>query len=185
MFDLPPLESLVEAVKSLKLSQRRLAHLAGISQPTLSKMMRGSEVRYSTVRRVAEAVGRAMGEGKPSRSVGEICSRKLTSVKPTDPLRKALNLMLENSYDQLPVFDGKQVVGTVLQSDIVGALNVASVDELLQRPVREVMSRSLPIVDERETVEVVKLLLLHRQAILVRIGGRIDAIVTWPDILKL
>ena len=42
-----------------------------------------------------------------------------------------------------------------------------------------------PVVDESEGAGILKMLLLHRQAVLVRIGGKVGGIVTWADVLDL
>jgi predicted transcriptional regulator len=40
-----------------------------------------------------------------------------------------------------------------------------------------------PVVDESESAGILKMLLLHRQAVLVRIGGKVGGIMTWADVL--
>ena len=57
--------------------------------------------------------------------------------------------------------------------------------EMLNRHVREFMRLPFPVVDQGESAGILKMLLLHRQAVLVRIGGKVGCIVTWADVLDL
>ncbi len=53
--------------------------------------------------------------------VGEVMSKKLTTVKKSDSLKKAQDLMVEKSIRHLPVVDGKELQGIITESDIRGA----------------------------------------------------------------
>ena len=54
--------------------------------------------------------------------------------------------------------------------------------EMANEPVRHFMRPPFPVVDESESVEILEMLLLHRQATLVRVGGKVGGIVTWADV---
>ena len=51
--------------------------------------------------------------------VGDICSRKLVSVRPDTPLDEVATLMAEQKVHTLPVLDGEQLVGVIGKSDII------------------------------------------------------------------
>ncbi len=53
--------------------------------------------------------------------VGEVMSKKLITVKKSDSLKKAQELMVEKSIRHLPVVDGKDLLGIITESDIRGA----------------------------------------------------------------
>lgn len=53
--------------------------------------------------------------------VGEVMSKKLVTVKKTDSLKKAQDLMVKQSIRHLPVVDGKELLGIITESDIRGA----------------------------------------------------------------
>ncbi len=53
--------------------------------------------------------------------VDEIMSKKLTTVKKSDSLKMAQDLMLEKSIRHLPVLDGGELLGIITESDIRGA----------------------------------------------------------------
>ena len=53
--------------------------------------------------------------------VGEVMSKKLITVKKSDSLKKAQDLMVEKSIRHLPVMDGTELMGIITESDIRGA----------------------------------------------------------------
>lgn len=53
--------------------------------------------------------------------VGEVMSKKLVTVKKTDSLKKAQDIMVDKSIRHLPVMDGKELMGIITESDIRGA----------------------------------------------------------------
>lgn len=59
--------------------------------------------------------------------VGEVMSKKLTTVKKSDSLKKAQDLMVEKSIRHLPVVDGKELLGIITESDIRGAFIIGKV----------------------------------------------------------
>jgi CBS domain-containing protein len=68
-----------------------------------------------------DIVVRALAEGRdPARTrIGDVCSRELTTVRPTDPLQHALELMRERTVRRLPVLDESgEVVGILSLGDV-------------------------------------------------------------------
>jgi acetoin utilization protein AcuB len=53
--------------------------------------------------------------------VGEVMSKKLITVKKSDSLKKAQDLMVEKSIRHLPVMDGTELMGIITESDIRSA----------------------------------------------------------------
>jgi acetoin utilization protein AcuB len=53
--------------------------------------------------------------------VGEVMSKKLVTVKKSDSLKKAQDIMVEKSIRHLPVMDGKELLGIITESDIRSA----------------------------------------------------------------
>lgn len=187
LLDLPPLELIISTIKTLELSQRDLAKRARVSQPAISKMLRESDresgTRYSTVRAVCQAIAGMLQERR-SQPIGDICSKNLVGVQEDDSVRRALGKMRGKWFSQLAVFRGKELLGTVGQADLLGALNSGvPFPELMKGRVGDVMRRTLPIVEETEPVAVVQLLLMYNSGVLVRIGGKVRGIATWADIL--
>jgi CBS domain-containing protein len=67
-----------------------------------------------------DIVVRALAEGRDPQSttVGDICSRDLTTVAPTDSLGHAVTLMRERAIRRLPVVEGGTVIGIVSIGDV-------------------------------------------------------------------
>jgi CBS domain-containing protein len=67
-----------------------------------------------------DIVVRALAEGRdPARTtVGEICSRELTTLAPSDPVAAAVTVMRERAIRRLPVVEGGRPVGIVSLGDL-------------------------------------------------------------------
>jgi CBS domain-containing protein len=67
-----------------------------------------------------DIVVRALAEGRdPARTtVGEICSKELTTLSPEDTVGDAENVMRDKAIRRLPVVDGGRAVGIVTLGDL-------------------------------------------------------------------
>jgi CBS domain-containing protein len=67
-----------------------------------------------------DIVVRALAEGRdPARTtVGEICSRELTTLSPSDPIADAVTIMRDKAIRRLPVVDGGRPIGIVSLGDL-------------------------------------------------------------------
>jgi CBS domain-containing protein len=67
-----------------------------------------------------DIVVRALAEGRdPARTtVGEICSRELTTLSPSDQIGDAVTIMREKAIRRLPVVDGGRPIGIVSLGDL-------------------------------------------------------------------
>jgi CBS domain-containing protein len=76
-----------------------------------------------------DIVVRALAEGRdPARtSVGEICSRELTMLAPTDTIEDAVKIMRDKAIRRLPVVEGGRPVGIVSLGDLAVDRDPASV----------------------------------------------------------
>jgi CBS domain-containing protein len=70
-----------------------------------------------------DIVVRALAEGRDpaSTTVGEICSRELTTLSPSDSIGDAVTMMREKAIRRLPVVDGGRPVGIVSLGDLAVA----------------------------------------------------------------
>jgi CBS domain-containing protein len=59
--------------------------------------------------------------------VGDICSRELTTVAPTDSVEDAVRLMSEKAVRRLPVLEGSKPAGIVSLGDLAKSLDPRSV----------------------------------------------------------
>jgi cystathionine beta-synthase len=107
----------------------------------------------------------------------------LMSVQAGDPLKKALALVEQHDVNQLPVMRGREVVGTLYDSDILRA--ALEDPSTLEKPVEGWMADPLPIVAGDEPVaRLTKLLAARNPAVLVRMDGVIAGILTRFDMLQ-
>ena len=76
-----------------------------------------------------DIVVRALAEGRdPARtSVGDICSRELTTLSPTDTIEDAVKIMRDKAIRRLPVVEGGRPVGIVSLGDLAVDRDPASV----------------------------------------------------------
>lgn len=107
----------------------------------------------------------------------------LVSVAPSAAVRQALNLMRTWDVSQLPVLDGDECVGRLVDGPLMAA--ALAQPALLDRPVREVMEDPLPVVDgSLSSDRLVPLLTRDNPAALVRQDGKVVGIVSRFDILE-
>ncbi|HWQ36023.1 MAG TPA: cystathionine beta-synthase [Blastocatellia bacterium] len=108
---------------------------------------------------------------------------RLVAVGPDQFVAEALHLMDTHSLSQLPVIEDGKAVGSVRESHLMGRL--LENRELLQAPVREVMDKPFPVVNDNVEIERARQYLKSSPAILVEEYGRIIGIITRHDVLSL
>ena len=134
--------------------------------------MRDNHLLDPAVTRVSD-VGPAKGRKVP----------KLLSVQATDLVRASLTLIEQYDVNQIPVFRGTEVVGTLYDNDVLKA--VLQDATVLERPVESMMAAPLPVVTSDVPVgEVARLLATGTPAVLVRHGGAVTGILTRFDMLQ-
>lgn len=108
--------------------------------------------------------------------------RELVSVKSTDKIKTAVELLNFRGFSQLPVIDDGISVGSVKESQLMTV--VLKEPELLDKPISQVMGKNLPPIDAKTEISAVKNYLGDSPAILVTEYGRIIDIVTRYDIIE-
>lgn len=159
-----------------KLTQKRLANLAGVSQAHIAKIEQEKvDPRLSTVNRVL----RVLSEAKEKRC-GDIMVHGVLFAKPNDSVLDVSEVMVKNAISQMPVVDENRIVGTITEESIVRKLgsNVA-----FER-VKNVMDPPLPTVPEETGISTLKPLLERRPGVLIMRGKKVIGIITRSDLLK-
>lgn len=158
------------------LTQRQLAELVEVSQAHIAKIEKERvDPRLSTVNRILKVLTER--EGK---KCGEIMSRHVISIKPSDRVIKVSQLMMKHAISQLPVLEGGKIVGTITEDSIVRNLSTTLADERVER----VMQAPLPSVPEDTNVSMIQPLLQDHPAVLVVRRGEIVGIIARSDLLK-
>jgi cystathionine beta-synthase len=122
-------------------------------------------------------------------TLGDMLSRKdasapaIVSIASTAGVRQALNLMALHDVSQLPVMDGDECVGSVVEATL--SQRGLETPALLEATVREVMDAPFPSLTSDEAIEfAVKLLSKSTPAVLVLEHSHVQGIVTRSDMLR-
>lgn len=159
-----------------ELTQRKLAELVGVSQAHIAKIEGGRvDPRLSTVNKILRVL--TEGEGK---NCGEVMTKRVISVKPTDKIVRVSELMMKHAISQLPVIENKRVIGTVTEESIIRNLSSTIADDMAER----VMQPPLPSVPEKTSISMIKPLLEDHPGVLVVKKGDVVGIITRSDLLK-
>lgn len=107
----------------------------------------------------------------------------IVSIASTAGVRQALNLMALHDVSQLPVMDGDECVGSVVEATL--SQRGLETPALLEATVREVMDAPFPSLANDEAIEfAIKLLSKSTPAVLVLDHDHVQGIVTRSDMLR-
>ena len=108
--------------------------------------------------------------------------------KPDDTVREAISVMRDHDISQVPVAVGEWPLSAAEVTGSVDELHLMEqafdLDDLLDRPVSEVMQPPLTTIGVGQPVRLAVDLLDRCQALLVLDGGRPHSIVTRSDVLR-
>ena len=105
----------------------------------------------------------------------------LVSVRPTDLVSDALQLMNSHGLSQLPVIEDHKSLGSIREGRLMAKL--LKNRDLLRSPVSEVMAEGFPVVPEEIGIEAAVKYLKDSPAILIEEYGRIVGLITRYDVL--
>jgi len=185
--DIDTISSKIRSVRiMLGISQARLAKEANVSQSTIARLekeCRKLNPSYSMVYSIVNALNRISSGEQTIDQVGvkDLMHSRLIFVKPTDSIKKAIMIMKENDYSQIPVMENGKVLGTVYQKDLIG---FASNPTKANIKVREVMGVPLPEIDENAKVGMIKSVLESWGAVIVKRKDKAVGIFTIYDLFK-
>ena len=160
------------------LTQTELSLEIGVSQSYIARIENGSlDPKLSVANKIIAALN------KHRDSVcSEIMTTTPTAVNTRDPVSRAVQIMRERNFSQLPVLRAGNIVGLITEWDIIRNLNL-NLDEV---SVEAVMSpEGVPVVDESTNIDSVIPLFETYQAIVVQKHGRLMGIITRSDLLRL
>ncbi len=183
---LPQIDEIKKRRVKLGLNQRKFASYLGVSQSTIAKIE--SKKLNPSYELVKKAFDILESFGSPQIGLaGDIAVKKVVSVQARDPISKAVQLLQQHGFKQLPVKDDENHwVGNVSERSISNRLlKVTNPRLLLSREVSEVMDEAFPMVAEDTPITIVIPLLQHFQAILTTRKGHVTGIVTNADLVKM
>jgi cystathionine beta-synthase len=108
---------------------------------------------------------------------------EIVAVTPGQTVRQALRLMQLHDISQLPVMDGANCVGSVMDWSM--SARALEDPKLLDATLSQVMDAPFPMVEDHQPAEsVAKVLSKSNPAVLVRSNGKVTGIVTRSDLLS-
>ncbi len=179
------LEEIARKRKMLGLTQKKLAELSGVSQSLIAKLESGkTDPSYTKVKAIIDVLNQL--EMKMEVHAREIVHSKVVSVQKNDKVSKAVRLMMEHGYSQLPVFDGEHAVGSISEKTILSQVSAGrDLSQISLLFVEEVMNEAFPQVGEDAPLSLISGLLQVYPAVLVSKKGKVTGIVTKADLLKM
>ncbi len=178
----------IEAIKrrrmTLGLTQKKLAMISGVSQSFIAKMESGKiDPAYS---KVVNIIGCLDGlENKSQLKAKDIMTRNIVNVKARDRVEAALKIMRQRGISQLPVFNGKHLVGSFSERTLLDRISRGEdLKKLSETKIEEVMDDVFPRVDEESPINTISELLKANQAVLITKKMDVVGIITKADVLK-
>ena len=181
---LPGLEEIPKRRRSLNLTQKDLALLAGVSQSMIAKIEALKiSPSYERTKKIFDALEEL--ERKAETKAKEIASRKVVGVRRQDLVAKATTVMRQTGFSQLPVLDDGFVVGSVSEKSILTqVVKGKGLTELSHERVEDIMDEPFPQLDEDSPLSEILTLLQYGPAVILTKRGRPSGIVTRADLLK-
>jgi predicted transcriptional regulator len=182
---LPRLDSIKQARLKLGITQKELARLAGVSTSMINQIESGrSQPSYETAKRIFDNLVTLEGRSDPNKA-GDICSKEIVKLKPTDSLHDAIHKMRKLSISQIPIFSGNEPVGIVTEDGVVKHLTDSDESSWKKIQLADVMEARPPIVDHQTPAKTLVPLIRYSKCILVAKMGKIIGIITASDTLKM
>ena len=113
---------------------------------------------------------------------GHAGSEPLIAATPDMSVRDALELMNREGFSQLPVIDSGSAVGSLRDNRLMSL--VIDDRDLLERPVRDVMEESFPVVSHNTSLTEARDLLKEARAVLTADYGIVSGIITRHDLVE-
>jgi predicted transcriptional regulator len=182
---LPSLEEIIRKRKVLNLTQKQVSQLAGVSQSLIAKLESGKiDPSYTKVKAILDVLNRL--ETKVEVNASGILHNRVVGVQKNEKISKAVQLMKDLGYSQLPVFDGERPTGSISEKTILFQVLAGNeLSEVSKLSVEEIMDEAFPQVGEDTPLPLVSSLLRTYPAVLVSRKGSVVGIITKADLLKM
>lgn len=181
---LPGIDSVRQMRIKAGITQKKLAAMADVSTSMINQIESGrSRPSYDTAKKIFDSLAGLEGRSSPYRA-GDFCSKSIIKLRPDNTLHDAIKKMRKTSISQIPVFDGKSLVGVISEDGIIKHLADGD-SELKSARLSEVMDPSPPIVDYDTPASVLVPLIKYSKCILVSKNSAMAGIITASDTLKM
>jgi predicted transcriptional regulator len=168
----PTLEDIGKRRRQLGLKQSELAKMAGVSQSLIAKLEAGTiDSSYTKVKTIFDVLERLEFKSK---------------VQKREPTSKVVKIMKDYGYSQIPVFDGKQSVGSISEKAILRQILAGKdLEDISNLPTEEIMEEAFPQINEDAPLSLITSLLQSYSAVLVSKKGVVIGIITKADLLRM
>jgi predicted transcriptional regulator len=183
----PSLEDIGKKRRQLDLKQVELAKMAGVSQSLIAKLESGKiDSSYTKVKNIFDVLERLDAKSKIQEQGGKVFNNEVISIQKDDPISKVVQLMKNHGYSQLPVFEGKQSVGSISEKTILRQILAGKdLTQISELPTGKIMEEAFPQVSEDAPLATISSLLQTYSAVLLSKKGKIVGIVTKADLLRM
>lgn len=176
------LSRIKELRKRLGMTQHRLAAVSGVSQSLIAKIESGRiDPAYSKARGIISALQREQFSNE--KKAKDIMHAGVETIPADETLHFAAAAMRKKGISQLPVSDGKRIVGSITEQTIVANFSLEQ-KRMSNLRVSEVMEEAFPTALPATPVSAIAALLHHYSAVLVMEKGEVAGIITKADLLK-
>jgi predicted transcriptional regulator len=181
----PTLEDIAKRRRQLGLKQSELAKMANVSQSLIAKLEAGTiDSSYTKVKTIFDVLERLEFRNKVQAE--KIVHNEVVSVQKKDPVSTVVEIMKEHSYSQIPVFEGKQSVGSISEKAILRQiLSGKDLEEISKLRTEDIMEEAFPQIDEDAPLSLITNLLQTYSAVLVAKKGIVKGIITKADLLRM
>ncbi len=181
----PKLEDIAKRRHQLGLKQSELAKMAGVSQSLIAKLEAGTiDSSYTKVKTIFDVLEKL--EFKTKVQAEKILHTEVVSVQRKEPISNVVKIMKEYGYSQIPVFEGKQSVGSISEKAILHQILAGKDLEAISKlPTEEIMEDAFPQINEDAPLSLITSLLQNYSAVLVTKKGFVIGIITKADLLRM
>ena len=181
---LPSIQSIKQQRIKLKMTQKELASEVDVSTSMINQIESGrSKPSYDTAKKIFEVL--ANREGSTSTyTAGELCSKNIVTMKPTNTLDDAIKKMNQSSISQIPIFDGKKAVGVISDSGLAEQYANGNIEIAKKKKLLDIMEPAPPIIDHMTPANTLAPIIKYSKCILVTKNSKILGIITASDTLK-
>jgi predicted transcriptional regulator len=181
----PTLEDIAKRRRQLGLKQSELAKMAGVSQSLIAKLEAGTiDSSYTKVKTIFDVLERL--EFKTKVQATKVLHNEVVTVQIKEPISKVVKIMNEHGYSQIPVFEGKQSVGSISEKAILRQILAGKdLEQISKLPTEEIMEEAFPQINQDAPLSLITSLLQTYSAVLVLRKGDVIGIITKADLLRM